>query len=185
MRELNNKGFFLILYLTNRIYLNMLKIGLLSDTHGFWDQRYIKYFNDCDEIWHAGDIGSFDIVEKFETFKPFRAVYGNIDDIKIRDSFPEFLRMNIEDVDVLITHIGGYPGRYSPKVKQILEANPPKLLISGHSHILKVIYDNKFNCLTINPGAAGKYGFHKVRTLVKFVLDNQNIKDLEVIELAD
>lgn len=163
----------------------MLKIGLLSDTHSFWDQRYIKYFKDCNEIWHAGDIGSLELVEKFENFKPFRAVYGNIDDVKIRSCFPENLRMNIENTDILMTHIGGYPGRYSPQVKQILETNPPKILISGHSHILKVIYDKKYDCLTINPGAAGKYGFHKVRTLVKFILENNNIRDLEVIELSD
>lgn len=163
----------------------MQKIGLLSDTHNFWDQRYIKYFKDCNEIWHAGDIGSVDLALKFESFKTFRAVYGNIDDSKTRAYYPELLRFESEGIDILITHIGGYPGKYSPNVKQILQTNPPKLLISGHSHILKVIYDKKFDCLTINPGAAGKYGFHKVRTLVKFVLDDKNIRDLEIIELSD
>lgn len=163
----------------------MKKIGLLSDTHGWWDDKYEKYFADCDEIWHAGDIGSLDIGLRFEAFKPFRAVYGNIDDSKIRAAYPEFLRFTLEDVDVLMTHIGGYPGKYDPRVRPILYSNPPKLFITGHSHILKVMFDKKLNCLHINPGAAGKYGFHKVRTLIKFVLDNGNIKDLDVIELAD
>lgn len=163
----------------------MLKIGLLSDAHGFWDEKYKKYFSECDEIWHAGDIGSMELALKFEAFKPFRAVYGNIDDSKVRAAFPEFLRFTVEDVDVLMTHIGGYPGRYDPKVRNILRLNPPKLFIDGHSHILKVMFDKKLNCLHINPGAAGKYGFHRVRTLVRFVLDRGNIADLEVIELTD
>lgn len=163
----------------------MKKIGLLSDTHGWWDDKYEKYFSDCDEIWHAGDIGSIDLALRFEAFKPFRAVYGNIDDSKVRSAFPEFLRFDIEDVDILMTHIGGYPGKYEPRVKSILKVKPPKLFISGHSHILKVMYDKQYNCLHINPGAAGKYGFHKVRTLVRFVIDAGNIRDLEVIELKD
>lgn len=163
----------------------MKKIGLLSDTHGYWDEKYVTYFSDCDEIWHAGDIGSLDLAQRFEAFKPFRAVYGNIDDTKVRAAFPEFLRFTIEGVDVLMTHIGGYPGKYDPRVKNILLAKPPRLFIDGHSHILKVMFDKKLNCLHINPGAAGKYGFHKVRTLVRFVLNNSNISDLEVIELHD
>lgn len=161
----------------------MKKIGLLSDTHSYWDQKYVKYFSDCDEIWHAGDIGSIDLALQFEKLKPFRAVFGNIDDAKIRLSYPEYLRFSLEDVDVLMTHIGGYPGKYKPEVEQILRINPPKLFICGHSHILKIVYDKKYNCLVINPGAAGKYGFHEVRTLVKFSLDSGNIKDLDVIEL--
>lgn len=161
----------------------MLKIGLLSDTHGYWDEKYEKYFADCDEIWHAGDIGSIDLALRFEAFKPFRAVYGNIDDVKVRAAFPEFLRFTLENVDVLMTHIGGYPGKYEPKVRNILKNNPPQLFIDGHSHILKVIFDKTHNCLHINPGSAGKYGFHKVRTLVRFTLDKGNISDLEVIEL--
>ena len=161
----------------------MKKIGLLSDTHNYWDTKYEKHFVDCDEVWHAGDIGSIDLASRFEQFKPFRAVYGNIDDTKVRVAFPEFLRFTTEGVDVLMTHIGGYPGRYEPRIRQILQTSPPTLFICGHSHILKVIYDKKHNCLTMNPGAAGKYGFHKVRTLLKFVLDNGNIRDLEVIEL--
>lgn len=163
----------------------MKKIGLLSDTHSWWDDKYVKYFEDCDEIWHAGDIGSIDLALRFEALKPFRAVYGNIDDSKIRAAYPEFLRFTLEGIEVLMTHIGGYPGKYDPRVKNILYTNPPKLFISGHSHILKVMFDKKLNCLHINPGAAGKYGFHKVRTLVRFVLNAGNISDLEVIELND
>lgn len=162
----------------------MKKIGLLSDTHNYWDERYKHHFADCDEIWHAGDIGSLELALKFEAFKPFRAVYGNIDGTDVRKSYPEFLRFTVEGVDILMTHIGGYPGKYIPKVRNILQTNPPKLFICGHSHILKVIYDKKYNCLDMNPGAAGIYGFHKVRTLIRFVLDEGNIRDLEVIELS-
>lgn len=161
----------------------MKKIGLLSDTHSCWDDKYETYFADCDEIWHAGDIGSMDLLLKFEAFKPLRAVYGNIDDARVRRAVPEFQRFTLEGVDVLMTHIGGYPGRYEPSVRKILFANPPKLFIAGHSHILKVRYDDTIKCLHINPGAAGKSGFHRVRTLVRFTLDNGNIADLEVIEL--
>lgn len=163
----------------------MKKIGLLSDTHSYWDDRYKIHFATCDEIWHAGDIGSVDLIEKFQTFKPFRAVYGNIDGADIRINFPEFLRFQLEGVDILMTHIGGYPGKYDPKVRKILEIDAPKLFICGHSHILKVMFDKKYNCLDINPGAAGKYGFHKIRTLLRFVLEEGNIKDLEVIELSE
>lgn len=163
----------------------MKKIGLLSDTHNWWDDKYEKYFAECDEIWHAGDIGSLDLAQQFESLKPFRAVYGNIDDSKVRRAYPEILRFTLEDVDVLMTHIGGYPGKYDPFIRPTLYAKPPKLFITGHSHILKVMFDKKLNCLHINPGAAGKYGFHKVRTLVRFTLDNGNISDLDVIELND
>lgn len=161
----------------------MKQIGLLSDTHNWWDEKYEHYFADCDEVWHAGDIGSIDLAKRFEAFKPFRAVYGNIDDFQTRRAYPEFLRFTLEDVDILMTHIGGYPGRYDPKVRGILRMDPPKLFIDGHSHILKVMFDKNFNCLHINPGAAGKYGFHKVRTLIRFKLDKGNISDLEVIEI--
>ena len=161
----------------------MKKIGLLSDTHNCWDDKYEKYFAECDEIWHAGDIGSLDLALQFEALKPLRAVYGNIDDSKVRRAFPEIQRFTLEDVDVLMTHIGGYPGKYDPFIRPILYAKTPKLFITAHSHILKVMFDKKLNCLHINPGAAGKYGFHKVRTLVRFVLDNGNISDLDVIEL--
>ena len=119
----------------------MKKIGLLSDTHGYWDDKFKIHFAECDEVWHAGDIGSLSLTAKFEAFKPFRAVYGNIDGADVRAAFPEFLRFYIEGVDVLITHIGGYPGKYDPRVRAILQTKPPKLFICGHSHILKVMYD--------------------------------------------
>lgn len=164
----------------------MKKIGLLSDTHNYWDEKYEHYFALCDEIWHAGDIGSLELANKFVAMgKTFRAVYGNIDDFSTRKIYPETLRFTLEKVDVLMTHIGGYPGRYDFKIRQQLYANPPKLFISGHSHILKVMYDKNLECLHMNPGAAGKYGFHKVRTLLRFVLDEGDIRDLEVIEMGN
>lgn len=162
----------------------MKKIGLLSDTHNFWDEKYEQYFADCDEIWHAGDIGSLQLAQRFEKLKQFRAVYGNIDDFATRRVYPEFIRFTLEGVDVLMTHIGGYPGKYDPRIKGRLFSNPPKLFVCGHSHILKVIYDKSIDCLHINPGAAGKYGFHSVRTLLRFVLDNGDIRDLEIIEIG-
>lgn len=162
----------------------MKKIGLLSDTHDYWDDKFETHFSECDEIWHAGDIGSLALANKFESLKSFRAVWGNIDDYSTRYTYPEINRFTIEDVDVMITHIGGYPGRYDPKIKSKLFANPPKLFICGHSHILKVMYDKKIECLHMNPGAAGKYGFHQVRTLLRFVLDASDIRDLEIIELG-
>lgn len=162
----------------------MKKIGLLSDTHGYWDDRYRDYFSDCDEIWHAGDIGSPELAARFENWKPFRAVYGNIDGQPLRSVYPKTARFQVEDVPVLMTHIGGYPGRYEPEIREELQAFRPRLFISGHSHILKVMFDKKLDCLHINPGAAGKYGFHKVRTLVRFAIDGSAVKDLEVIELA-
>ena len=163
----------------------MLRIGLLSDTHGYWDEKYVKYFENCDEVWHAGDIGSMELVQKFQSFRPFRAVYGNIDGQDIRRLFPQTLRFQVEGAEVLIKHIGGYPGNYDSSVRGSLLVRPPKLFISGHSHILKVKYDKTLDMLHINPGAAGIYGFHKVRTLVRFSVDNGVFKDLEVIELAD
>ena len=161
----------------------MKRIGLLSDTHGHWDDKYETYFDTCDEVWHAGDIGSLELAARFEKMKPFRAVHANIDDGPTRVAYPATLRFMVEEVDVLITHIGGYPGRYDPSIRARLTADPPKLFIAGHSHILKVMYDKKLECLHINPGAAGKYGFHKVRTLLRFVLDHGNINDFEVIEI--
>jgi putative phosphoesterase len=162
----------------------MRKIGLLSDTHACWDEKFEKYFSECDEIWHAGDIGSEEVLNCLETIKPVRAVYGNIDGHIIRSKCPETLRFRIENVDVLLTHIGGYPGNYSPMIKRAIYDSPPKLFVCGHSHILKVIYDKKLQMLCINPGAAGKYGFHQVRTLVRFSIDGDKIGDLEVIELG-
>lgn len=163
----------------------MKKIGLLSDTHAYWDERYIKYFSNCDEIWHAGDVGSIEVIEKLSGFKPLRAVYGNIDGQEIRQLYPKINRFTIEQVDVFMTHIGGYPGRYDPQVYPLLISNPPRLFISGHSHILKVMHDKKLNCMHINPGAAGKSGFHNVRTLVRFGIEENTIMDLEVIELSE
>lgn len=161
----------------------MTRIGLLSDTHGYWDERYLQYFESCDEIWHAGDIGSMDIVRRLEAFRPLRAVYGNIDGQDIRLCFPEINRFTLDGADVLIKHIGGYPGKYDRSVRNILLAHPPQLFISGHSHILKVKYDTQLGLLHINPGAAGKYGWHTVRTLIRFSIDQGNFSDLEVIEL--
>ncbi len=161
----------------------MTRIGLLSDTHGYWDERYLQYFESCDEIWHAGDIGSMDIVRRLEAFRPLRAVYGNIDGQDIRLCFPEINRFTLDGADILIKHIGGYPGKYDRSVRDILLAHPPQLFISGHSHILKVKYDTQLGLLHINPGAAGKYGWHTVRTLIRFSIDQGNFSDLEVIEL--
>ena len=163
----------------------MKKIGLISDTHSYWDDRYIKYFEPCDEIWHAGDIGSTEIIEKLSSFRKFRGVYGNIDNQEIRLILPEMQRFQIEGADVLIKHIGGYPGKYTSSIRNIMKSNPPTLFISGHSHILKVLYDKQYKLLHINPGAAGIYGFHTVRTLVRFTISEGNFSDLEVIELSE
>jgi len=162
----------------------MKRIGLLSDTHGFWDDRYEKYFAECDEIWHAGDIGTTLVAERLAALHPLRAVYGNIDGGDLRRMFPETYRWKCEDVDVMMKHIGGYPGHYDRSVRGTLLARPPKLFISGHSHILKVMYDSTLQLLHINPGAAGISGFHQQRTLVRFTIDGPDIKDLEVIELG-
>lgn len=162
----------------------MKRIGLLSDTHGHWDERYARHFAECDEVWHAGDIGSLELAERFEAFRPFRAVYGNIDGRDIRLRYPEINHFTIEGADVLIKHIGGYPGNYDASIRGTLWNNPPTLFISGHSHILKVMHDRHINTLHINPGAAGIHGFHKVRTLVRFTIDGGAFSNLEVIELA-
>ncbi|MDL2322588.1 metallophosphatase family protein [Bacteroidales bacterium OttesenSCG-928-A17] len=161
----------------------MKKIGLLSDTHAYWDNKYTTYFADCDEIWHAGDIGSEEVLRNLQKLKPVRAVYGNIDSHLLRLECPEKLRFKIEEVDVLLTHIGGYPGKYNPALRFDLYPNPPKLFVCGHSHILKVMYDKSREMLCMNPGAAGNFGFQQVRTLLRFVIDGKDIKDLEVIEL--
>ncbi len=162
----------------------MKRIGLLSDTHSYWDDKYLQYFEHCDEIWHAGDIGSVELARRLADFRPFRAVYGNIDGNDIRKLFPQVNRFTVEGAEVVMKHIGGYPGKYDPSIRGSLLVHPPKLFISGHSHILKVKYDKTLDMLHINPGAAGVYGFHKVRTLVKFVIEEGSFKDLEVIELA-
>jgi putative phosphoesterase len=160
------------------------KIGLLSDTHGYLDEAIFTHFEKCDEIWHAGDFGNLELAVALSDFKPLRGVYGNIDGRDIRQLYPETLRFSIEELDVFMIHIGGYPNRYSPVVKDLMLHNPPSLFISGHSHILKVIYDKKFECLHLNPGAAGKQGWHKVRTLQRFDIEEGKIQNLEVIELA-
>lgn len=162
----------------------MVKVGLLSDTHAYWDDRYLDYFQDCDEIWHAGDIGSDALASRLASFKTFRAVYGNIDGHSLRSDYPKIARFQIEDVKVMMTHIGGYPGRYNPEIRKELYDTRPDLFVSGHSHILKVMFDKHLGCLHINPGAAGKSGFHQVRTLVRFAIDGKTITDMEVIELG-
>lgn len=161
----------------------MIRIGLISDTHGFLDDSVFKHFENCDEIWHAGDFGTIELADRLAAFKPLRGVYGNIDGKELRQTYPENLRFNCEGLDVWMTHIGGYPDRYSPAVKQAIYANPPGLFISGHSHILKAIFDKKINCLHLNPGAAGKQGWHKVRTMMRFAISEGKVKNLEVIEL--
>ena len=162
----------------------MTLIGLISDTHNYLDDAVFKHFDKCDEIWHAGDFGTAMVSDKLKAFKPLRGVYGNIDGYDIRCEFPEKLRWKCEDVEVLMTHIGGYPGKYAPAIREELYAQPPQLFICGHSHILKVIYDDKIKCLHMNPGAAGNHGWHKVRTLIRFVIDGKNMKQCEVIELG-
>jgi putative phosphoesterase len=162
----------------------MKKILLLSDTHSYIDDVILKYVNQADEVWHAGDIGDLIVTDTIKKLKPLRAVYGNIDDNKVQMEFPLHNRFMCEAVDVWITHIGGYPGKYNPSIKAEMTANPPKLFICGHSHILKVIFDKKHNLLYMNSGAAGESGFHQVRTMLRFVIDGDKIKDLEIIEIG-
>jgi phosphoesterase, MJ0936 family len=162
----------------------MRKILLLSDTHGHIDDTILKYVDQADEVWHAGDIGDLNVTDTLKKYKPLRAVFGNIDDDKARMEFPLHNRFMCEDVDVWITHIGGYPGKYSPAIKNEIAINPPKLFITGHSHILKVMFDKKLNLLHMNPGACGIHGFHQVRTMLRFVIEGDKIKDLEVIEIG-
>jgi len=162
----------------------MKKIGLISDTHGYLDDSVFKHFENCDEIWHAGDFGTIELAEKLQAFKPIRGVYGNIDGQDIRSLYPEHLRFTCEELNVWITHIGGYPGKYSPAIREEIYRNPPGLFITGHSHILKVIYDKNISCLHLNPGAAGKQGWQKVRTLLRFSISAEKIHNLDVIELV-
>jgi len=162
-----------------------MKIGLLSDTHNHFDERIYKYFAECDEIWHAGDIGSIELVEKFEAFKPFRGVYGNIDGHDVRAACPEDQWFSIDGVSFWITHIGGYPPRYNKRTREILKSRTPDVMICGHSHIVKVISDpKKNNLLHINPGAAGLQGFHKVKTIMRFEIKKSKLENLQVIELG-
>jgi len=161
----------------------MTRIGILSDTHGLLDGRVFEHFKNCDEIWHAGDWGSTEVAHKLQQFKPLRGVSGNIDGFDIRLLFPVHNQFLCENVKVWLTHIGGYPGKYDMLVGKQIHENPPKLFVCGHSHILKVQFDKSLNLLHVNPGAAGKYGFHKVQTLVRLEIDGDNIQNLEVIEL--
>ena len=163
----------------------MKKILLLSDTHSHLDEKILKYVNLADEVWHAGDIGELHVTDSLKKLKPLRAVYGNIDNAEARMEFPLNNRFMCESVDVLMTHIGGYPGKYNAAIREELMQNPPKLFICGHSHILKVIFDKKLNLLHMNPGAAGISGFHQVRTMLRFEIDGDKIQNLEIIELGN
>lgn len=162
----------------------MKNILLLSDTHSHLDERILEYAQQVDEIWHCGDFGNMEIVEQLEKIKPLRGVYGNIDNHTIRASFPEVLRFTCENVEVLMIHIGGYPGKYSPLAKTEIQKQAPKLFISGHSHILKAMYDQKNTLLHLNPGACGKSGWHRMRTMMRFQINGDQIENLEVIELG-
>ena len=162
----------------------MTKIGLISATHGWLDPSCSKYFANCDEIWHAGDLGSIAIADELKEKKIFKAVSGNIDGYDVRSEFPEMLVWKCEEVNVLMIHIGGYPPKYNTDSKKIIKKMHPQLFISGHSHILKIMYDADHDCLHMNPGAAGKHGWHQIRTIIRFTIDGKDIKDCEVIELG-
>ena len=160
----------------------MTKIGLLSDTHGWLNPAVFEFFKDCDEIWHVGDIGGADVANKLLAFKPLRAVYGNIDGQDVRLMFPKIQIFTVENVKVMMTHIGGYPNRYEPGIKELIIKEKPNIFISGHSHILKVMNDHSLNLLHINPGAAGNSGFHRIMTMVRFQIDESEIQKMEVYE---
>ncbi len=163
----------------------MKRIGIISDTHAYWDNRFAEHFSTCDEIWHAGDIGSLEVVERLQAVAPvFRAVHGNIDGGDIRRFFPEILRFRCEDADVLLKHIGGYPGRYDASVRNRLLQHTPNLFVCGHSHILRIEYDKQLKMLHVNPGAAGLSGWQRVRTLVLLTIDGAAFKDCQVVELG-
>ena len=168
----------------NFITRKLTKILLLSDTHSYIGDTILKYMRLADEVWHAGDIGDLSVTDAIKAEKPLRAVYGNIDDAKARQEFSLNNRFMCEGVDVWITHIGGYPGKYNPAVREEMMLNPPKLFICGHSHILKVQFDQKYNLLHMNPGAAGTHGFHQVRTMLRFDINGEKIENLEVVEIA-
>ena len=162
----------------------MTRIGLISDTHHFLDPAVFRHFENCDEIWHAGDFGTIAIADQLKAFKPLKGVYGNIDGQDVRAAYGLKLQWTCEAVPVYMTHIGGYPARYAPGIKQELQQSGAKLFICGHSHILKIMYDDKIGCLHINPGAAGNQGWHKVKTMVRFAIDGAQIRDCEIIELG-
>lgn len=161
----------------------MTRIGLLSDTHTYLHPKIFEVFKDCDEIWHAGDIGNLETIAKLQKFKPIKAVFGNIDGQSVRISYPEVQSFVVEKMKVLMIHIGGYPNRYDKRAKQLIEKEKPDIFISGHSHILKVMYDKKYELLHMNPGAAGKFGLHQKITMLRFTIDESEVKDLEIIEL--
>jgi uncharacterized protein len=162
----------------------MTRIGLISDTHHFLDPAVFRHFEECDQIWHAGDFGNAELADQLRAFRPLKGVYGNIDGQDIRGIFPEQLVFECEEVKVLMRHIGGYPPRYLPESKKQLLLHKPRLFICGHSHILKIIYDEKLDCLHMNPGAAGRQGWHQVRTLIRFTVDGRDMRDCQVIELG-
>ncbi len=161
----------------------MIRIGLLSDTHGYIDEQMLAFFAQVDEIWHAGDIGSLEVIETLKKYKPLVAVYGNIDGTGIRHEYNETAVFMREKMKILMTHIGGYPGHYAPGISNILKTEKPQLFVAGHSHILKVINDQKYQCLHLNPGAAGKSGFHQVRTMMRFTIELSAIKNMEIWEM--
>lgn len=161
-----------------------MKIGLISDTHSFLDEAVFSHFSDCDEIWHAGDFGDMQVADALRAFKPLHGVYGNIDDREIRNEYPELLEWKCEAVSVMMLHIGGYPPRYNTQAKKLIRERKPQLFISGHSHILRVMYDPAVECLYMNPGAAGRQGWHTMRTLIRFVIDGKDIRDCRIIELG-
>jgi putative phosphoesterase len=161
-----------------------MKILLLSDTHSYIDDRILEYAKNADEIWHAGDFGNLEVIDELKKAGPLRGVFGNIDEAKIRAEFPEINIFECEKVKVVMIHIGGYPNKYAPRVKQILKEEKPQIFISGHSHILKVMYDKELEILHLNPGAAGKHGWHKMRTMLRFEINGEKIENLEVVELG-
>lgn len=171
--------------ITKLLTTTLKRIGLISDTHHYLDEAVFKHFDSCDEIWHGGDFGTVAIAEALQNFRPLRGVYGNIDGYDVRSIYPKKIIFECEAVKVMMQHIGGYPGRYAPGIKDDLVLHQPNIFISGHSHILKVMFDEKYKCLHMNPGAAGRQGWHKVRTLIRFTIDGNAIKNCEVIELGN
>ena len=160
----------------------MKKIGLLSDTHGWLNPDIFEFFKDCDEIWHAGDIGNIETAEELERFKPLRAVFGNIDDANVRMDYPMIQTFQVEDAKVVMTHIGGYPNHYETFAREVIEKEKPDMFVSGHSHILKIVYDDRYSLLHVNPGAAGRNGFHRKMTMVRFEIDGRQFSKMEVYE---
>ncbi len=161
----------------------MRKIVIISDTHSYLDEKILNFINDCDEVWHAGDLGDIRVLDQLRALKPLRAVYGNVDGHDIRCQLKEIEDFTVEGMRIVMKHIGGYPKKYEKPILEIMQKNPPNIFISGHSHILKVIYDEKYNCLHMNPGACGNYGIHTVKTALRFVIEGHNVRDLEILEV--